>query len=86
MISIETGGLELILGFMLDAVLGVTNDMGQMIYLTPQSYAARLQMLSNVLDLLLDDEPTELTPLFKRAARLTERAQAAIGKRHASRC
>jgi hypothetical protein len=48
MISIETTSLDIMFGGLLAATLGVPKNIGQAIYLTPRSAAARIELFRNV--------------------------------------
>ena len=56
MISIEIGNLEILLGELLGAIIGIDTDLSQIIYMTPQSYIGRLEILENVIDHVMKPE------------------------------
>lgn len=69
LISIETNNLETFLAAMLGGVIGVRPDVATVIYLTPKSSAARLQILENAVEFCLvkNDARVGIEKLIKRA-------------------
>jgi hypothetical protein len=78
LISVETGVMELLLGDLLAALLGTPTRLGQLIYLTPQSYSARLQILKNVAEYFLEEGGKGI----KTINGLVKRAKSRIQFRH----
>jgi hypothetical protein len=78
MINIEIGGLEMTLGRLLGAVLNVQDAVGQVLYLTPKSAFARLEILENVVTVLIDEEGGGHARLLS----IVKRAKTILGKRH----
>jgi hypothetical protein len=78
MISIENASMESLLGELLGALLGIHLHIGHVLFFTPKAAIARLELLSNVVDLSLWDDK----PLATRVTGVLKRAKAAIGKRH----
>jgi hypothetical protein len=78
LISIEIGVLEIMLGEMLGAVLGINTDISQIIYMTPQSFAGRLQILENVSAAVLKPDVSGT----KRIGEFIKRAKARIQYRN----
>jgi len=78
-IAIEVTNLETVMGGLLEAFLGQPDDVGEIIYLTPQTAFGRLQIISNLVDYMLLSE----TRGAKELVVVLEKAKAIIGKRHA---
>jgi hypothetical protein len=78
MASVEVANLEFMLGELLGALLHIDRDFGAIIYLTPQSYAARIAILENIAPYSLELE----SDVGKQIQSIIERAKRYIGKRH----
>jgi hypothetical protein len=78
MVSIEIGNLEILLGELLAALLHIDPHFGRMVYLTPQSNMARIQIVENVMRGTLTEGSIERNHI----ERLLDRARSAVGKRH----
>jgi hypothetical protein len=78
LVTIEVTNLELALGQVLGALLGVGPDISNSIYFTPRAEIPRLEILGNVAALTLNSKSAE----FRSVASIVSRAKAAIGKRH----
>jgi hypothetical protein len=78
MVSIEISNLEIFLGEMLASLLHISPQFGRVIYLTPQSAFARLQILENV----LHDSITPTHPSRSVIQDIIDRTRVVIGKRH----
>ena len=55
-LSAEIGVLEMLLGELLGAILGIETHVGQVIYNSPQSYSGRLDILGNVISVILNEK------------------------------
>jgi hypothetical protein len=77
-LSAEIGVLEMLLGELLGAVLGVAPHVGQIIYNSPQSYTGRLDILSNVISAVLRPEAA----VTKRLIQFIKRTRARIQYRN----
>jgi hypothetical protein len=77
-ISIELANLEIELGNLFGALLHVDKYFGRLVYLTPNSYQARLHMLENVTAATFDEETAER----KHLKTIITKARAYIGQRH----
>jgi hypothetical protein len=78
MMSVEIGVLETNLGELLGALLGIEPHVGQIVYMTPQSYIGRLSILENVANNILISESDAL----KRIRAYLKRAKARIQYRN----
>ena len=78
LISIEVGVLEMMLGEMLGAILGISADVSQIIYMTPQSYTGRLEILQNVIDAVMKPD----SPGTKKLLGFIKRTRARIQYRN----
>jgi len=78
MITIELANLEIELGGLLGALLHVDPHYGRLVFLTPQSYAARLGILENVAQAALEGGPPGRAALDSIIAR----AKAYISRRN----
>lgn|GEM_PF-2985147 len=78
LISVEIARLEIQLGMLLGAVLHVNAFMGQVVYLTPKSNGARLDILINAAKGSYYEDNEHL----KKILSITSRARALLGKRH----
>ena len=78
MLSVEVANLEFMLGELLGALLHIDRDFGAIIYLTPQSYAARISILENIVPYSLELD----SDIGKHLQSIIERAKSYIGKRH----
>jgi hypothetical protein len=78
MVSIETANLDFMLGELLGALLHIDASFGALVYLTPQSYSGRLQILENVAAYSLQPQ----TDVSKQIETIITKARAYIGKRH----
>lgn len=78
MVTIEHAALEMYLAELLGAVLGIGFGLGDTLYFTPKSTIARVQLISNTVeDVLNHDEP-----LLHRVRGILKRCNAVMGKRH----
>jgi hypothetical protein len=78
MVSIEIANLEILLGELLAALLHIDPHFGRIVYLTPQSNMARIQIVENVLgDTLMEGSEGRL-----HVEGLLARAKSVVGKRH----
>jgi hypothetical protein len=78
MITVEMANMEMYLGDLLGAVLHIGNYMARIVYLTPRSAFARLEILENVIDATLVPKTDARIHLEGICAR----AKAVMGKRH----
>lgn len=77
-LSVEATNLDIALAKLLAAVLHIDHRFGSVVYLTPKSAYARLEILTSSIK-----EATEKdSPIQKELLNLTTRAQNLIGKRH----
>lgn len=75
MIGIEIGVLEIALGEMLGAILGINTDLSQIIYMTPQSYIGRLQILENVIEAVMKPDASGTKALLGYISQTKARIQ-----------
>jgi hypothetical protein len=78
MISIEIGNLEINLAELLAALLHIDRHFGRVVYLTPQSFSGRLNILKNV----MKDHLVEGSEGRKYVESVVSKANGYIGKRH----
>ena len=77
-LTIEISRLERSISELLGTILGMHFLLAEAIYFTPNSNIARMDIISNVAPLALNQHPKKV----KRINRFNERAKAAMGKRH----
>ena len=76
--SVEATNLDIVLARLLSAVLHIDTNYGSIVYLTPKSAYARLEILENTIS-----EATEKnSEINKELSSLVKRARGVIGKRH----
>jgi hypothetical protein len=78
MISIELANLELFMGQMLAALIGIDPYLGEIIYLTPKTGIGRIAVLENAMDYLLVEGSTG----HKYLGSLLGKAKAVMQRRH----
>jgi hypothetical protein len=77
-ISIETGNLEINLAELLAALLHIDRHFGRVVYLTPQSFMGRLQILENV----MEDVLVEKSEGKKYIKSVIAKARSYLGRRN----
>ena len=75
MLSIEIGVVELMLGRLLGSLLGLIDDLGEIIYMTPKSYTGRLDILENVAKRCLQPNSEGLSRIQSLVKRTKRRIQ-----------
>lgn len=87
MISIENANMELAIADLFASILHVRRPTGRVIYLTPKSALARLEIFKNAVSVELTPkgDPTQrekMQSICNRALGVADRARAAVGRRH----
>ena len=77
-LSVEATNLDVALAKLLSAVLHIDHQYGRVVYLTPKSAYARLEILENS----IKEATRKQSPIQKELLSYTKRARTLIGKRH----